>query len=157
MLPTLHSLLVPRVVAKRTKLVWIITGFSVPRSPTPTFLLRLVIICSFKHWKQKIVNLTTLSSLPAYVVITTTCGATRDDKGVKLTTFRFQWTHKKWSCLYWENIYNSLAWNRVEKNPANYDRWYQERETETWHAWSTWSNNRRITTTVKHKKGLKDV
>ena len=43
------------------------------------------------HWKQKIVNLTTLSSVVAtLVVIGTTYGASSDDKPVKLSTFCFQ-------------------------------------------------------------------
>ena len=44
------------------------------------------------HWKQKVVNLTILSSLAApEVVVMTTYGAPGDDKIVKLTFFCFQW------------------------------------------------------------------
>ena len=69
------------------------------------------------QWKQKIVNLTTLSSLVApWVVITTTYDATSDDKGVKLTTFCFQCGNDrlistmgflstdKTASLYWEGV-----------------------------------------------------
>ena len=43
------------------------------------------------HWKQKVVNLTILSSPVAQqVVVMTTYGATSDDKVVRLTTFCFQ-------------------------------------------------------------------
>ena len=44
------------------------------------------------HWKPKIVNLTTFSSLVALqVVMMTTYSATSDDKVVKLMIFCFQW------------------------------------------------------------------
>ena len=52
------------------------------------------------HWKQKVINLTTLSSRVALqVVMMTTYGATSDEKVVKLTIFCFQCRTLSWNTL----------------------------------------------------------
>ena len=64
-----------------------VTGeFSTQRPVTGNFDVFLI------YWKQKVVNLTILSSLMAsHVFVITTYCATTDDKVVKFTIFCFQW------------------------------------------------------------------